>query len=224
MVDEILVMEHVTKTFGHGHTALTAIDDASLTVSRGQFVSIVGPSGSGKSSLLTISAGLQRPTSGEVSINGIELGNLRNGQLTAMRFTQIGFVLQRSNLIPYLTVYQQLALVDKVAKRATRRQKIREVLESLDIRNLADKHPRDLSGGERQRAAIARALYGDPSLILADEPTASLDTDHAYDVVRMLAEQTRTYNKATVMVTHDVRMTEASDVVYRMEDGRLSMQ
>lgn len=224
MVDEILVMEHVTKTFGHGHTAMTAINDATLTVSRGRFVSIVGPSGSGKSTLLTIAGGLQRPSSGQVQVNGIELTDLSNAQVTATRFHQIGFVLQRSNLIPYLTVYQQLALVDRVARRGERKQKIHDLLDSLDILALVDKYPKDLSGGERQRAAMARVLYGEPSLILADEPTASLDTDHAYDVVRLLAEQTKKYRKATVMVTHDMRMTEASDVVYRMKDGKLSRQ
>jgi putative ABC transport system ATP-binding protein len=141
-----------------------------------------------------------------------------------VRFDDIGFVLQRSNLIPYLRVGEQFALVDKVAKRGVRGGDIDALLEALDIAALKNKYPRDLSGGERQRVAIGRALFNDPSLILADEPTASLDSDHAYAVVKLLASLTRERGKATVMVTHDERMTQWSDRVYRMEDGVLSVK
>ena len=132
-----------------------------------------------------------------------------------------GFILQSSNLIPYLKIQEQFFLVDKVKKEALNKERIEKLLTSLDILDLKDKYPRDLSGGERQRVAIGRALYNDPSLILADEPTASLDTDHAYDVVKLLAKETHENQKATIMVTHDPRMTQWSDRIFRMEDGLL---
>lgn len=133
----------------------------------------------------------------------------------------MGFILQASNLIPYLTVKEQLKLVDKINKKNINRGKIDEMLDSLDILELQDKYPGELSGGERQRVAITRALYNDPSLILADEPTASLDTERAYQVVDILRKEAHEKNKATIMVTHDSRMIKNSDSVYRIEDGNL---
>ena len=141
-----------------------------------------------------------------------------------MRFKEIGFILQSSNLIPFLTVKEQFYLVDKVSRKAKEKERIDELLASLDILDLQDKFPRDLSGGERQRVAIGRALFNDPSLILADEPTASLDTDHAYEVVKLLVKEAHEKKKATVMVTHDERMIQWSDRIFRMEDGNLIEQ
>ena len=138
-----------------------------------------------------------------------------------MRFKEIGFILQSANLIPYLKIEEQFYLVDKVKKEPKNQERVKQLLSSLDILNLKDQYPRDLSGGERQRVAIGRALYNDPSLILADEPTASLDTDHAYDVVKLLVKEAHENQKATIMVTHDPRMTQWSDRVLRMEDGLL---
>lgn len=224
MSDEVLVMKGVTKSYGHGHTEVDALRGVDFSVSKGEFVSVIGPSGSGKSTFLTIAGGLQSPTSGSVSLDGTDLTGLSQSAHTKLRFTAIGFVLQRSNLIPYLTVSEQLALVDKVSKRRVNKAKIDSLLQSLDISALANKYPRDLSGGERQRAAIGRALYNDPSLILADEPTASLDSEHAFAVVRLLAQESKKMGKATVMVTHDERMTQWSDRIYRMQDGVLSAQ
>lgn len=139
----------------------------------------------------------------------------------ALRFKEIGFILQSSNLIPFLKVKEQFYLVDHVKKQKIENQPIDVLLKSLDVYDLKDKYPRDLSGGERQRVAIARALFNDPSLILADEPTASLDTDHAYEVVKLLVKEAHEKQKATVMVTHDERMIQWSDRVFRMADGEL---
>ena len=196
---KILTMKKVTKTFGSGHTKVSALKAIDFYVKEGEFVSIIGPSGSGKSTFLTISGGLQTPTSGEIVINGHSLTELPEKKRADLRFKEIGFILQSSNLIPFLTVK-----------------------ESLDIQSLKNSYPKDLSGGERQRVAIARALYNEPSLILADEPTASLDTDHAYEVVKLLVKEAHEKQKATIMVTHDVRMIQWSDRVYRMEDGYLT--
>ena len=221
---EILTMKNIVKKFGNGRTEVTALKEINFSVKQGEFVSIIGPSGSGKSTFLTISGGLQTPTSGEIHINGHSFSELNEKKRADLRFKEIGFILQSSNLIPFLKVKEQFYLVDRVAKKKAGDERIDELLKSLDIYELKDSYPKDLSGGERQRVAIARALFNDPSLILADEPTASLDTDHAYEVVKLLVKEAHEKQKATVMVTHDSRMIQWSDRVYRMEDGYLTEQ
>lgn len=220
-MEKALDMRQIKKVFGSGHTEITALKGIDFSVAPGEFVSIIGPSGSGKSTFLTIAGGLQNPTSGQICINGHDFTSLSEKKRSKLRFKEIGFILQSSNLIPYLKIQEQFYLVDKVKKEALNKERIEKLLTSLDILDLKDKYPRDLSGGERQRVAIGRALYNDPSLILADEPTASLDTDHAYDVVKLLAKEAHENQKATIMVTHDPRMTQWSDRIFRMEDGLL---
>ncbi|WP_270332163.1 ABC transporter ATP-binding protein [Lactococcus lactis] len=218
----ILKMENVKKSFGSGHNEIQALKGIDLAVNQGEFVSIIGPSGSGKSTFLTIAGGLQSPTSGNISINGLDFTPLPEKKRSKLRFKEIGFILQSSNLIPYLTIEEQFLLIDKINHEKLTSKKGIELLKSLDILDLKDKHPSDLSGGERQRAAIARALFNEPNLILADEPTASLDTEHAYQVVELLRQEAHLKNKATIMVTHDQRMIKNSDSVYKIEDGLLS--
>lgn len=218
---DVLVMKNIVKKFGEGRTGVTALKGIDFKVRQGEFISIIGPSGSGKSTFLTISGGLQNPSSGQIIINDINFSNLSEKKRSKLRFKEIGFILQSSNLIPFLKVKEQFYLVDKVEKKKNKDDRINHILSSLDIFDLKDKYPRDLSGGERQRVAIGRALFNDPSLILADEPTASLDTDHAYEVVKLLVKEAHEKQKATIMVTHDSRMIEWSDRVYRMEDGQL---
>ena len=215
-------MENVKKSFGSGHNEIQALKGIDLAVNQGEFVSIIGPSGSGKSTFLTIAGGLQSPTSGNISINGLDFTPLSEKKRSKLRFKEIGFILQSSNLIPYLTIEEQFLLIDKINHEKLTSKKGIELLKSLDILDLKDKHPSDLSGGERQRAAIARALFNEPNLILADEPTASLDTEHAYQVVELLRQEAHLKNKATIMVTHDQRMIKNSDSVYKIEDGLLS--
>ncbi|EOB3405108.1 ABC transporter ATP-binding protein [Enterococcus hirae] len=217
----ILTMKNIVKTFGSGHTEVTALKGINFNVKQGEFVSIIGPSGSGKSTFLTISGGLQTPTSGEIDINGQSFSDLSEKKRADLRFKEIGFILQSSNLIPFLKVKEQFYLVDRVSHQKQNETVIDDLLKSLDIYDLKESYPRDLSGGERQRVAIARALFNDPSLILADEPTASLDTDHAFEVVKLLVKEAHEKQKATVMVTHDARMIKWSDRVYRMKDGDL---
>lgn len=217
----ILTMKNIVKTFGSGHTEVTALKGINFNVKQGEFVSIIGPSGSGKSTFLTISGGLQTPTSGKIAINGQSFSDLSEKKRADLRFKEIGFILQSSNLIPFLKVKEQFYLVDRVSHQKQNETVIDDLLKSLDIYDLKESYPRDLSGGERQRVAIARALFNDPSLILADEPTASLDTDHAFEVVKLLVKEAHEKQKATVMVTHDARMIKWSDRVYRMKDGDL---
>jgi putative ABC transport system ATP-binding protein len=185
----MLLMENITKKFVQGKQEINALKQINLDVKQGEFISIIGPSGSGKSTFLTISGGLQQPTSGEIKINDISFTHLSEKERAKLRFKEIGFILQSSNLIPFLTIQEQFFLVDKINKEKMKSADIENLLKSLDIYDLKDKYPRDLSGGERQRVAIGRALYNEPNLILADEPTASLDTEHAYEVVKLLVKE-----------------------------------
>lgn len=220
----VLALQQINKQFGHGHTAVTALKDANFEVNAGQFVAIIGPSGSGKSTFLTIAAGLQTPSSGQVLLNGTELATQSEKARLAYRFNEIGFILQSSNLIPFLTVTEQLKLVDKMAKRPFQTERAKTLLAELALSEVATAYPNELSGGERQRVAIVRALYNNPSVILADEPTASLDTPRSIDVVERLAKEAHQHNKAIVMVTHDQRLIGNCDVVYKIEDGVMSKQ
>ena len=206
MMKSMLMMKDITKSFTQGKEEIHALKKINLDVKQGEFISIIGPSGSGKSTFLTISGGLQQPTSGDIRINDISFSNLSEKERAKLRFKEIGFILQSSNLIPFLTIKEQFYLVNKVNKEKRDDAKVDELLRSLDIEHLKNKYPKDLSGGERQRVAIGRALFYDPNLILADEPTASLDTEHAYEVVKLLVKEAHEKQKASVMVTHDHRM------------------
>lgn len=210
----------VKKTFKDGDTMIEALKETNFSVEKGEFVAIIGPSGSGKSTFLTIAGGLQAPTAGEVLINDQPFSYQKEKNRAKLRFKEIGFILQASNLVPFLTVKKQLKLVDKVSKE-NKTQSAQDLFTQLGIDKLQNKYPEDLSGGERQRVAIARALYHDPTIILADEPTASLDSEKAYEVVKILAQETKEKNKATIMVTHDTRLTDYCDRVLVMEDGVL---
>ena len=214
-------LKNVKKSFKDGDETIEALKETNLSVDKGEFVATIGPSGSGKSTLLTIAGGLQSPSSGEIWINGRALNEKKEKARAKVRFEEIGFILQASNLVPFLTVKKQLQLVDKVNKAKENRAGL-DLLKRLGLEKLVDKYPEELSGGERQRVAIVRALYNDPTIILADEPTASLDTEKAYEEVKILAKEAKEKNKATIMVTHDLRLVDYCDKVYLMEDGRLS--
>ncbi|AGY45114.1 ABC transporter ATP-binding protein [Lactococcus lactis] len=214
-------LKNVKKSFKDGDETIEALKETNFSVDKGEFVAIIGPSGSGKSTLLTIAGGLQSPSSGEIWINGRALNEKKEKARAKVRFEEIGFILQASNLVPFLTVKKQLQLVDKVNKAKENRAGL-DLLKRLGLEKLVDKYPEELSGGERQRVAIVRALYNDPTIILADEPTVSLDTEKAYEVVKILAKEAKEKNKSTIMVTHDLRLVDYCDKVYLMEDGRLS--
>lgn len=214
-------LKNVKKNFKDGDETIEALKETNFSVDKGEFVAIIGPSGSGKSTLLTIAGGLQSPSSGEIWINGQTLSEKKEKERAKVRFEEIGFILQASNLVPFLTVKKQLELVDKVTKGKNNKSGL-DLLSRLGLDKLIDKYPDELSGGERQRVAIVRALYNDPSIILADEPTASLDTEKAYEVVKILVKEAKEKNKATIMVTHDLRLVDFCDKVYLMQDGSLS--
>ncbi|MEH7226510.1 ABC transporter ATP-binding protein [Bacillus sp. JJ1566] len=218
----VLELHQVKKSFGSGHKMVEALKETDFHANRGELIAIIGPSGSGKSTFLTIVGGLLSPTSGDVIINGQNLTALNEKERSQIRLKEIGFVLQASNLVPFLTVANQLKLLDKVKKGNMTKQERNQLYEDLGIADLLMKYPSDLSGGERQRVAIAKALYSNPSIILADEPTASLDSDRAYEVMGLLKEVTKQKNTTTIVVTHDIRLVSYCDKVYKMTDGVLS--
>ena len=221
----VLEFINVTKSYQDGNKEIEALKETNFKIEEGQFIAIIGPSGSGKSTFLTLAGGLQTPSKGQIIINGKDYTNLSEKERSKLRFNDIGFVLQASNLVPFLTAKQQLELVDRINKQ--KRQKLQDqksLFKELGIDHLENKLPKDLSGGERQRLAIARALYNNPAIILADEPTASLDSGRAYEVVDLLSKECKEKNKSIIMVTHDNRMIEKCDHVYRMKDGILTKE
>ncbi|MES9745351.1 ABC transporter ATP-binding protein [Priestia megaterium] len=216
-------LHQVTKQYTEGTSTLTVLKEASLKVNPGELAAIVGPSGSGKSTLLSIIGALMKSTSGKLIVNGKDLGLLNEEQLAKFRLNEIGFILQSSNLIPYLSVMDQLILIKVMAGKASNvdRQLAKKILNELGLGDKINKMPNELSGGERQRVAIARAFFNQPSVILADEPTASLDSERAHEVVQLIAGEVKKRKKAAIMVTHDERMLAYCDHVYHMEDGKL---
>ena len=221
----VLEFINVTKSYQDGNKEIEALKETNFKIEEGRFIAIIGPSGSGKSTFLTLAGGLQTPSKGQIIINGKDYTNLSEKERSKLRFNDIGFVLQASNLVPFLTAKQQLELVDRINKQ--KRQKLQDqksLFKELGINHLENKLPKDLSGGERQRLAIARALYNNPAIILADEPTASLDSDRAFEVVDLLLKECKEKNKSIIMVTHDNRMIEKCDHVYRMKDGILTKE
>ena len=219
----VLELNKVTKSFGTGHKKVDALKETNFQAERGELIAIIGPSGSGKSTFLTIVGGLLSPSAGDVIINNQNLSNLNEKQRSKIRLKEIGFILQASNLIPFLTVANQLKLLDRVKKDNMTKTELEELYNDLGIGELRTKYPSDLSGGERQRAAIAKALYSNPSIILADEPTASLDSDRAYEVMELLKSETKNKNTTTIVVTHDTRLIGYCDKVYNMTDGVLKL-
>ena len=221
----VLEFKNVTKSYQDGNKEIEALKETNFKIEEGQFIAIIGPSGSGKSTFLTLAGGLQTPSKGQIIINGKDYTNLSEKERSKLRFNDIGFVLQASNLVPFLTAKQQLELVDRINKQKRKTlQDQKSLFKELGIDHLENKLPKDLSGGERQRLAIARALYNNPAIILADEPTASLDSDRAFEVVDLLSKECREKNKSIIMVTHDNRMIEKCDHVYRMKDGILTKE
>ncbi|PIC63771.1 hemin ABC transporter ATP-binding protein [Sporosarcina sp. P13] len=219
----VLELRNAKKTFGEGNTLVEALKETNFLVERGELVAVIGPSGSGKSTFLTVAGGLQSPSEGQVIINGNELSQLNEKQRSKIRLQEIGFILQASNLVPFLSVDQQLELLNKVKKNNISRVEKKQLYEDLGITKLHKKYPSDLSGGERQRVAIAKALFSNPSIILADEPTASLDSDRAFEVMELLQHETKSKQTATIVVTHDTRLIKYFDKVYKMTDGVLTL-
>ncbi len=218
----MIELKGVSKQFRQGSETIEAVKPTDFSAEAGEFIAIVGPSGSGKSTFLTIIGGLQTPTEGRVKIAGEDITEASKSELSKLRFKHLGFILQASSLVPSLQVQDQLVLHDRVKGKRPDFSRRDGLLETLGISRLAKKYPAQLSGGERQRVAIASALYHDPKVVLADEPTAALDTERATETVKLLRDLTHGEQRTTIMVTHDMRLTKYCDCVYRMEDGQLT--
>ncbi|MCM1256526.1 MAG: ABC transporter ATP-binding protein [Roseburia sp.] len=216
----VLELNHITKAYPDGGRENVVLDDISLKVKRGDFIAVIGPSGSGKSTFLTIAGMLLSPDRGSVEINGKNLSEGKKKGWTRIRREQIGFIFQNHQLLPYLKAKEQLSLFQSKGNRG--RVNIDAMFEELGITECKAKYPSELSGGQKQRIAIARAFVNDPDIILADEPTASLDRERGRQVVEMLRMEVKKYNKAAVMVTHDERVLNLVDKVYCLEDGTLT--
>lgn len=221
----VIELKNISKSYGQGNAKVDALKDVNFEAKEGEVVLIEGPSGAGKSTFLTIAGALQKPTSGEVFIGGKDVTNYSPKQADALRLDKIGFVLQAYNLVPYLTVKEQFILVDKVKKSGNMsKDRLDNLLNELGIMQLINKYPKELSGGQQQRVAIARALYADPAIILADEPTASLDSEKVEEVGKLFKSLAKQKEKAIILVTHDLRLNKYSDKIYEMLDGRLSLK
>lgn len=214
---------NLTKVFGSGDTAVTALDDVSLQIKQGEFVAVMGPSGCGKSTLLHLLGGLDRPTSGFVSIDGHNLSQLSDANLAALRRRKVGFIFQFFNLIPVLNSIENAALpvtLDGV-KPAEARARSQEWLEKVGLADRLTHRPDQLSGGQQQRVAIARALVANPDLVLADEPTGNLDTRASDETAALLRQVANTWNRAVVIVTHDPRIAAYADRIIFLKDGQI---
>ncbi|WP_031169012.1 ABC transporter ATP-binding protein [Streptosporangium roseum] len=219
-----LKLTDIVLTYPDGDRTLTALDHVSLAVGPGEFAAVVGPSGSGKSSLLAVAATLITPASGTVSIAGQDISQAGQARRTKVRRDHIGIVFQQANLLPSLTALDQLLVMAHLAGESPRAAgtRARELLLAMDLADKVHKHPHQLSGGERQRVNIARALMNSPEVLLVDEPTSALDHHRGEQIVSLLAELTRRNSLATVMVTHDLATLAMVDTVLTMTDGRLA--
>ena len=220
--DSTLSVEHVSKRFGSGETEVMAVRDISLSVAPGEVVLIMGPSGSGKSTLLSMLGALLKPTEGEIRLGDEVLSALSENRLPSVRLRQFGFIFQDFNLLSALTVLENVALVAELAgaKRGEAREKARAQLTELGLGERLDFLPEKLSGGEKQRVAIARALINDPALILADEPTANLDSSIGHEVMRLLRNIAKEQYRSVIIVSHDARIKDIADRVLWLEDGQ----
>ncbi|NTV78920.1 MAG: ABC transporter ATP-binding protein [Clostridiales bacterium] len=220
MSKKILNMQNVTKSFQDGMNNRVILSKLNFTVDEGEFVAVVGPSGTGKSTFLSIAGGLLSPDSGDVMIHDKNISSESQKHLTKIRRQEIGFIFQSHQLLPYLTVREQLGVVGKMNKKVALKE-MDELLEDLGLTECQKRYPGQLSGGEKQRIAIARAFMNHPSLILADEPTASLDAERGYQVVEMIRKEVKKYQKAGIIVTHDERVLDLVDKIYDLNAGLL---
>ena len=217
----ILEAKNLKKVYGKGENRVHALDGVDLAVNKGEFLAIVGTSGSGKSTLLHMLGGLDRPTSGEVIIDGVPIFNLKDDELTIFRRRKIGFVFQAFNLVPMLNVYENIVLPMELDGEKVDKKCVEEIMDTLMLTKRNENLPNHLSGGQQQRVAIARALAFRPAIILADEPTGNLDSKTGQDVLSLLKVSAEKYSQTIVMITHNDEIAQLADRVIRIEDGHI---
>ncbi len=218
---EILKVEHLTKTYGKGENQVHALDDVSFSVSKGEFVAVVGSSGSGKSTLIHLIGGVDRPTSGKVIIGGTDIYEQTEEELAIYRRRRIGLIYQFYNLIPVLNVEENIALPVLMDGRKVDQDRMEELLSILKLKNRRDKLPNELSGGQQQRVSVGRALMNVPILVLADEPTGNLDTVNSKEIMKLLRYSNRTYDQTLIVITHDENIALQADRIISLEDGKI---
>ena len=216
---EILKTAGLEKTYGKGDNAVHALRGIDITANQGEFVAIVGTSGSGKSTLLHMLGGLDRPTSGTVTIDGKDIFSLKDEELTIFRRRKIGFIFQSFNLVPVMTVYENIVLPLELDGNVADKAFIDEIINTLGLTEKVNAYPNQLSGGQQQRVAIARALASAPALILADEPTGNLDSRTSQDVLGLLKVMGERYSQTIIMITHNEEIAQMADRIIRIEDG-----
>ena len=219
---KILEVTNLSKTYGTGETQVKALDNVSLSVESGEFVAIIGPSGSGKSTLLHILGGVDVPTSGSVVINGVDISNLDETALAIFRRRQIGLIYQFYNLIPILTVKENLTLPLLLDGRKPDERVVDDLLKTLGLTERVNHLPNQLSGGQQQRVSIGRALIKNPALMLADEPTGNLDSENSREIVSLLRKFNKENNQTVIIITHDERIAMSADRVISIEDGKIT--
>ena len=217
----ILETRDLKKYYGAGDTQVKALDGVNLSVEQGEFVAIVGTSGSGKSTLLHMLGGLDRPTAGTVTVDGQEIFSLKEEALTIFRRRKIGFVFQSYNLVPVLSVWENIILPIQLDGRAVDEAFVRDVVTTLGLEQKLDRLPNQLSGGQQQRVAIARALAAKPAILLADEPTGNLDSKTSQDVLGLMKVTSQKFGQTMVMITHNEEIAQMADRIVRIEDGRI---
>ena len=217
----ILQTKNLRKIYGSGASEVKALDGVSLSVENGEFVAIVGTSGSGKSTLLHMLGGLDRPTSGSVTVDGKDIFSLKDEALTIFRRRKIGFVFQSYNLVPVLNVYENIVLPIQLDGRQPDKAFVRQIVKTLGLEGRLEALPSQLSGGQQQRVAIARALAAAPAIVLADEPTGNLDSKTSQDVLSLLKVSSQKFSQTIVMITHNEEIAQMADRILRIEDGRI---
>lgn len=218
---EILKVEKLTKTYGSGEKLVHAVDDVSFSVEKGEFVAIVGASGSGKSTLLHLIGGVDRPTSGKIFVDGNDISKMNDDKLAVFRRRQVGIVYQFYNLIPILTVEENITLPCDLDGRGVDRERLEMILDSFGLRARRKHLPNQLSGGQQQRTSIARALINNPSLVLADEPTGNLDSKSSDEVMSMLKMCNQSYGQTVIMITHNLDIAKQADRIITISDGKI---
>ena len=216
---EILKVENLTKSYGKGEAKVDAIKNINLSINKGEFVAIVGPSGSGKSTLLHLLGGVDKPTSGKVYINDVDIYNLKEKDLSIFRRRNVGLIYQFYNLIPVLSVKENILLPAELDNRKIDKEYLEDLLKTLDLKERENHLPSELSGGQQQRTSIGRALINRPSIVLADEPTGNLDSKNSKEIVELLKVSVKKYNQTLIMITHDTNIALQADRVITIEDG-----
>lgn len=218
---EILKVENLIKTYKNGNTTINAVDNISFSVEKGDFVAIVGASGSGKSTLLHLLGGVDRPTSGKVFIDGVDIYNMNNDALAIFRRRQVGLIYQFYNLIPILNVEENIVLPCKLDGKNVRRDRLNEIIDTLGLSKRRSHLPNELSGGQQQRVSIGRAIINNPALVLADEPTGNLDSKASDEIVALLKESNKKYYQTIIVITHDASIAQEANRVITIEDGKI---